>query len=99
MVPELAELAIAVVLPREGHAVVTPRQQAAVGHQHRGMPGPGMGVSDQFRRPLHHLLRPMAVLTVDRPPLRLLPWLHACHPFAAKTNPSPWGPATHRAKM
>ncbi len=29
----------------------------------------------------------MAVLTVERPPLRLLPWLHACHPFAAKTNP------------
>jgi hypothetical protein len=26
----------------------------------------------------------MAVLTVERPPLGLLPWLHACHPFRSE---------------
>src|SRR6266700_507386 len=89
MVAKLPELAVAVVFPGKGHAVVTPSQQSAVFHQHRGMPGPCMGIPGQFRRPLYHLLCHMAVLTVERPPLGLLPWLHACHPFAAKTNPSP----------
>jgi hypothetical protein len=45
-----------------------------------------MGIAGQFRRPLGHLLRHMAVLTVERTPLGLLPWLHACHPFAPKTS-------------
>ena len=89
MVVKLGELAVAVVFAGEGHAVVTPCQQAAVFDQHRGMAGPGMGIAGQFRRPLCHLLRHMAVLTVERPPLGLLPWLHACPPFAAKTS----GPA------
>jgi hypothetical protein len=73
MVATFAELAVAVVFPREGHAVVAPRQQAAIFHQHRGMPGPGMGIAGQLRRPLHHLLRRMAILPIERPPLRLLP--------------------------
>jgi hypothetical protein len=34
----------------------------------------------------------VAVLPVQRPPPGLLPWLHAYHPFAAKTNPPPSGP-------
>jgi hypothetical protein len=89
MVAKLRELAVTVVFPGKGNAVVTPRQQTAVFHQHRGMPGPRMGIPGQFRRPFYHLLRHMAVLAVERTPLRLLPWLHACHPFAAKTNPSP----------
>jgi hypothetical protein len=73
MVTTFAELAVAVVFSRKGHAVVAPRQQAAVFHQHRGMPGPGMGIAGQFRRTLHHLLRRMTILPIERPPLRLLP--------------------------
>jgi hypothetical protein len=73
MVAKFAEFAVAVVFPREGHTVVPPRQQAACFHQHCGMPGPGMGIAGQFRRTLHHLLRRMATLPIERPPLRLLP--------------------------
>jgi hypothetical protein len=43
-----------------------------------------MGIAGQFRRPRCHLLRQMAVLTVERTPLGLLPWLHACHPFRSE---------------
>ncbi len=86
VVAKLPELAVAVVFAGKGHAVVTPCQQAAVFHQHRGMPGPCMGIAGQFRRPLYHLLRHMAVLAVEWPPLGLLPWLHTCHPFAPKTS-------------
>src|SRR6266568_4785850 len=89
VVPELPELAVTVILAGKGYAVVTPRQQTAVLDQQRRMPGPRMGIAGQFRRPLHHLLRHMAVLTIYRPPLRLLLWLHAYHPFAAKTNRPP----------
>jgi hypothetical protein len=48
------------------------------------VPGPRMGIAGQFRRPRYHLLRHLAVLAVERPALGLLPWLHACHRFAAK---------------
>jgi hypothetical protein len=84
VVTKLPELAVAVVFARKGHAIVTPCQQAAVFHQHRGMAGPCMGIAGQFRRPRCHLLRQMAVLTVERTPLGLLPWLHACHPFRSE---------------
>jgi hypothetical protein len=50
---------------------------------------PGMGIAGQLRRPLHHLLRHVAVVARQRPPPRLLPWLHAHRPFAAKANSPP----------
>jgi hypothetical protein len=53
------------------------------------MPGRGMGITGQFRRPLYHLLRHMAVVARQRPPLGPLPWLHAHRPFAAKANSPP----------
>src|SRR6266571_6519133 len=76
MVAKLAELAIAVVLPRKRHPVGPPREQAAILHEQRGVAGPGMGIPGQFRGPLHHLLRHMAVVAFQRPPPRSLFWLH-----------------------
>jgi len=43
-----------------------------------------MGIAGQFRGPFHHLLRQMAVMTRQRPPLGPVPWLHAYRPFAAQ---------------
>jgi hypothetical protein len=48
-----------------------------------------MGIAGQFRRPLYHLLRHMAVVARQRPARGPLPWLHAYRPFAAKTNSAP----------
>jgi len=73
VVAELAELAVAVILAGERHAVGAPRDQAAVFHQHRGVPGPGVGIAGEFRRPLHHLFGHRGVLPVQRSPLRLFP--------------------------
>src|SRR6202044_1664145 len=44
------------------------------------------GVPGQLGRPLHHLLRQVAVMAFQRPSLRPWPWLHAHHPSAAE-NP------------
>ena len=80
MIAKLPDLAVAVVFPRKRHPVGPPGQQAVVFHQHHGMPSPGMGIARQFCRPLYHLLRHVAVVTLQRP----LPRLHGCLPFAAK---------------
>ena len=74
------DLAVAVVLTGKRHPVRPPRQQAAVRHQHRGMPRLGVRIAGQFGRALHHLLGHMAVLACQRPPLRPRLWLH-CHPL------------------
>src|SRR6185312_6482045 len=79
VVPALPELAVAVVLPRERHAVGPPGQQALVLHQDRRVPGLRVGIPGQLRRPLDHLLRHVAVVTFQRPPYRPVPWLHAHH--------------------
>src|SRR5260221_13706460 len=89
MVAELADLAVAVVFARKGPPVGPPRQHAAVLHEHGRMPGPGMGIPGQFRRPLGHLLPHMAAVAVQRPLLGPLPWLTARHPLAPKTNSPP----------
>src|SRR5580658_4725162 len=87
MVPQVAELAVAVILAGERHPVVTPGQQAAVLHHQRGVPGTRTGIAGQFRCPLDHLLHHVAVLPVDRPPVRLLPWFHATILRSARLNP------------
>src|SRR5260370_32463989 len=89
MVAELADLAVAVVFARKGHPVGPPRQHAAVLHEHGRMPGPGMGIPGQFRRPLGHLLRHMAVVAVHRPLLGPLPPVHAPPPPPPNTKISP----------
>jgi len=73
---ERRELAVAVVLARERHPVGPPGQQAAAGHQLRCVPGPRMRIARQLRGALYHLLRRIAFLALERPPLRPLPWLH-----------------------
>jgi hypothetical protein len=73
MMTVFAELAEAMVLAGKWHAIGSPGQQAAVPHQHRGMPGPGVGIPGQLRRPLHHLLRDMAIVAFQRTPMRLWP--------------------------
>src|SRR5258708_27858274 len=95
MVAELADLAVAVVFARKGHPVGPPRQHAAVLHEHGRMPGPGMGIPGQFRRPLGHPLRHMAVVAVPRPLLGPFPWLHAppLPPPQTKFSPPPPGGA------
>jgi len=71
MITMLRDLAVAVVFAGKRDPVRSPAQQAALGHQHRRMPRPGMGITGQLRRPLHHLLRYLAVLAVQGPPLGL----------------------------
>src|SRR5260370_36677441 len=94
MVAELADLAVAVVFARKGHPVGPPRQHAAVLHEHGRMPGPGMGIPGQFRRPLGHLLRHMAVVAASRPLRGALASVRAPPPPAPQTEfspPRPWG--------
>src|SRR5262245_59396494 len=97
MIARLPELAVAVVFSRKRHPVSTPSQQAVVFHQHHGMPGPGMGIARQFCCPFYHLLRHVAVVTLQRP----LPRLHGPLPFAAKgpilrRRPAAWQGGTCR---
>jgi hypothetical protein len=50
--------------------------------------GPGMGIGDQFRCPLYHLLRHMAVVARLRPARGALPWLHAYRQTNSQPRPS-----------
>src|SRR5487761_1426505 len=70
---EVTELAVAVILAGNRHAVVPPGEQAAALHQHRGMPGPCTRIPGQLRRALDHLLRYVAVVALERPRLGSLP--------------------------
>ena len=67
VVAEVTELAETVVLARQGHPVDPPGQEAFVLHQHRGMPGPGVGVLGELHGSLHHLLRYLAFVPLERP--------------------------------
>src|ERR1035438_9962505 len=73
MIAGLADLAIAVVFPGKRYPVSAPGDKTAVFHQHRSVPGPGMGIPGQLRGPRHHLLGHMTVMTLERAPLRRLP--------------------------
>src|SRR5690349_11321694 len=98
MVAKLPGLAVAVILPGKRHAVGSPRQQAAILHQHRRVPGAGVRIAGEFRRALHHLLRRLTVVPLEWVALRPLAQSHAHHPLPpAKISSLAPGIATRAA--